>query len=204
MRCDRCRERNERTMDGKKKPAAAGRSYGNRLMKKALALLLVMLLALAGYAAAGPWLAVRAIRHALQAQDAAALAAQVDFPALRGSLKAQMEDRLARATGPGWQDNLLGQAGLALAHGVLETAVDAMVTPGGLAAMMEGRAVWNRLQGGAGDPPPADAEPLHDARYRYESLSSFTATIRDAHGEPIVFVLHRDGLRWKLADIRLP
>lgn len=34
-------------------------------MKKALALLLVVLLALAGYVAAGPWLTVRAIRHAL-------------------------------------------------------------------------------------------------------------------------------------------
>lgn len=173
-------------------------------MKKALALLLVVLLALAGYVAAGPWLTVRAIRHALRAQDTNALAAQVDFPALRASLQAQMEDRLARATGPGWQGNLLGQAGLALSHGVLDTAVDAMVTPSGLAAMMEGRAVWKRVRGGFGEEPSADAEPLHDAAYRYQSLSRFTATVHDAHGEPIVFVLHRTGLRWKLADIRLP
>ena len=59
-------------------------------MKKASALLLVVLLAVGAYLAAGPWLTVRAIRHALQAQDATALAALVDFPAVRASLKAQM------------------------------------------------------------------------------------------------------------------
>ena len=172
-------------------------------MKKALALLLVVVLAVGAYAAAGPWMTVRTIRHALQAQDATALAGQVDFPALRASLKAQMEDRLARATGPSWQSHLLGQAGLALAHGILETTVDAMVTPSGLAAMMEGRAVWKRVHAVAPDDAPAP-EPLHDARYRFESASAFTATIRNAEGLPIVFVLRRHGLRWTLAEIRLP
>jgi len=173
-------------------------------MKKTLAILLVILLALAGYVAAGPWLAVRAIRHALQAQDATALAEQVDFPAVRASLKAQMEDRLARATGPDWQSHLIGQAGLALAHGVLETTVDAMATPSGLAALMEGRAMWKRVREGIAQPTLPEPEPLHDARYRYESLSAFSATVRDAEGAPTVFVLHRRGLQWKLADIRLP
>lgn len=173
-------------------------------MKKLLALLLVALLALGGYVAAGPWLAVRAIRHALQAQDATALAAQVDFPAVRASLKAQMEDRLARATGPDWQSHLLGQAGLALAHGVLETTVDATATPSGLAALMEGRAVWKRMHDGLASTTEPEPEPLHAARYRYESLSSFSATVRNADGAPTVFVLRRHGLRWKLADIRLP
>jgi hypothetical protein len=173
-------------------------------MKKELVLLLVAVLAVGGYVAAGPWITVRAIRHALQAQDATALAEQVDFPAVRASLKAQMEDRLARATGPSWQSHLLGQAGLALAHGILETTVDAMVTPSGLAAMMEGRAVWKRVRDGVapdGEPKP---EPLHDARYRFESASAFTATIRNADGAPVVFVLRRHRLRWTLAEIRLP
>lgn len=173
-------------------------------MKKALSLLLVLLLALGAYVAAGPWLTVRAIRHALQAQDAAALTEQVDFPSVRASLKAQMEDRLARATGPQWQSNMLGQAGLALANGVLETAVDAMATPSGLAALMEGRAVWKRLRGGFASSATPETEPLHDARYRFESLSTFTATIRNADGKATVFVLHRQGMRWKLAEIRLP
>ena len=172
-------------------------------MKKAIVLLLVALLAIGSYVAAGPWLTVRAIRHALQAQDATALAEQVDFPAVRASLKAQMEDRLARTTGPSWQSHLLGQAGLALAHGVLETAGDALVTPSGLAALMEGRAVWKRFDDATAD-GEASREPLHDARYRFESAASFTATVRNADGAPVVFVLRRDGVHWKLAEIRLP
>ena len=114
-----------------------------------------------------------------------------------------MEDRLARATGTQWQSSLVGQAGLALAHGVLETTVDAMVTPSGIAALMEGRAIWKRLHGGFA-PSGSEPEPLHDARYRYESLGTFTATIRNAGEAPTVFVLSRQGLRWKLTDIRLP
>ena len=50
-------------------------------------------------------------------------------------------------------------------------------------------------------PPP---DPLRDASYRFESPSRFTATVRNADGDPVVFVLTRDGLRWKLTDIQLP
>ena len=48
------------------------------------------------------------------------------------------------------------------------------------------------------------ADPLADARYRFESTTRFTATVTDRSGEPLVFVLSRQGLRWKLSDIRLP
>jgi len=173
-------------------------------MKNALACLLLVLLALGGYVASGPWRTVHAIRAALQAQDASALADQVDFPAVRASLKAQMEDRLARATGPSWQSHLVGEAGLALAHGVLETSVDAMATPSGLAALMEGRAVWKRLRDGVASSGEAQVQPLRDPRYRFESASAFTATVHDEDGAPTVFVLRRHGLDWKLAEIRLP
>ena len=175
-------------------------------MKKWIALALVALLALGAYVAAGPYLTVRAIRHAVQAQDPAALAREVDFPLLRASLKAQMEDRLLRRAGMEAQADPIGAFGLSLASGAIDGAVDLMVTPSGLAALMEGRAVWRRVAGGMSGDGGADAprEPLHDAAYRYESASRVTATVRDGDGDPYVFVLHRDGLRWKLADIRLP
>ena len=83
--------------------------------------------------------------------------------------------------------------------------------PAGLGALMEGRKVWRRIGTGIAQPDvldPASAAsappPLHDAEYRYESMSRFTATVRDDEGRPIVFVLTRDGLRWRLSDIRLP
>ena len=176
-------------------------------MKRWIVLAVALLLALGAYVGAGPYLTVRAIREAVKTQDATALSKQVDFPALRASLKLQLNDRLVREAGPDLQSNLLGALGLSLAGGLIGGAVDTMVTPLGLGALMEGRKVWRRVDDGqsspdglAGQPP----EPLHDAKYRYESLSRFTATIQDESGRPLVFVMTRAGLRWRLSDIRLP
>ena len=180
-------------------------------MKKWIALFLVLLLAIAGYVAAGPYLTMHAIKSALQKQDAGALSDQVDFPALRASLKAQLLDAMVREAGEDVQANPLGSFALTMATGLVNGTVEAMVTPIGLAGMMEGRKLWGNARDSfrrpATDPqgaPLPRPEPLRDARYRYESLSRFTATVEDESGKPIVFVLRRDGLQWKLADIRLP
>jgi hypothetical protein len=173
-------------------------------MKKWIAFVLVALLALGSYVAAGPYLTVRAIRAAVKEQDAAALSRQVDFPVLRE--KAQLGDRLLRKAGPDLQSNPLGAFGLAIANGLLGGSVDAMVTPAGLGALMEGHKIWKRVDDGMppADPPTSAREPMHDARYRYESLSRFTATVVDEDGRATLFVMTRRGLRWKLSDIRLP
>lgn len=180
-------------------------------MKKLAVILLVLLLLLGAYVAAGPYLAIRAIRAAVQAQDASALAEQVDFPTLRGSLKAQLVDAMVREAGADAQSSLIGTLALGVGTGVVNTAVDAMVNPAGLAALMEGRRIWRgtrdsfvRPATGADGLPVQEAPPLQDAEYRYESTSRFTATITDDEGRPVVFVLRREGLRWRLADIRLP
>lgn len=193
-------------MSSSKPPYNACGSPSGIAMRKWIALLLAGLLLFGAWVAAGPYLAVRDIRSAVRAQDAAALSEHVDFPALRASLKAQLADRLAREAGPELQSNPLAAFGLTLATGVVSTAVEAMVTPLGLAAVMEGRKLWRQVGDDFAPPDPATPapEPLHDARYHYESWSRFTATIRDQEGRPLVFVLTRQGLRWRLSDLRLP
>ncbi len=180
-------------------------------MKKWIALFLVLLLAMAAYVGAGPYLTMHAIKSALQDQDAGALSKQVDFPALRASLKAQLLDAMVREAGEDVQANPFGSFALTMATGLVNGTVEAMVTPIGLAGVMEGRKIWSNTRDSfrrpATDPqgaPLPPTEPLRDAHYRYESLSRFTATVEDESGKPIVFVLRRDGLQWKLADIRLP
>ena len=180
-------------------------------MKKFAALLLALVVLLGAYVGAGPYLTIRAIRAAVQAQDAGELAEQVDFPKVRASLKAQLVDAMVRRAGADAQSSLLGSFALTVGTGMVNTAVDAMVNPAGLAALMEGRRVWRNTRDSFARPatdadgmPVPEPPPLQDATYRYESLSRFTATIRDDNGHPIVFVLRRDGLRWRLADIRLP
>lgn len=180
-------------------------------MKRWIALLLAMLIALAGYVVAGPYLTVRAIKNAVQEQDAGALAEQVDFPSLRTSLKAQLLDAMVREVGDDVQANPFGAFALTMATGLVNGTVDAMVTPIGLAGVMQGRKLWGDARDSFRRPttdaqgtPVAPPEPMRDARYRYESLSRFTATVEDESGKPVVFVLRRDGVQWKLADIRLP
>jgi hypothetical protein len=179
-------------------------------MKKPLLIgwLLAAIIGVAGYVAAGPYLAIHGIRTALAQQDTGRLQKHVDFPALRVNLRAQVEDALARRAGADVASNLFGAAALSIANSLLGRGVDTLVTPMGIAAILEGRATWKRAVGETvgGDTyaPAVPADPLKEATHRYESLSRFTATIRDAGGEPVVFVFTRQGLRWRLTDIRLP
>lgn len=178
-------------------------------MKKWLALLIAALIALAAYVAAGPFLTVNALRSALKEQDTAALARHVDFPTLRGNLKAQLDDHMLRRAGPEVQRNPFGAIALRIAGGITGGAVDALLTPAGIGAVLEGRNLWQRTSGAGIDRNDSYAhvappDPLKDARYRFESTSRFTATVHDRSGDPVVFVLSRDGWRWKLSDIRLP
>ena len=177
-------------------------------MKKTIAILLILLLALAGYVVAGPYMAMNGIRNALIQQDAGKLERHVDFPALRVSIKAQMQDKLARSTSSSVQSNLIGAFALSVANNVVGSGVDAMVTPLGIGALLQGRSLWKKTVGETvdgdtyGKAVPMD--PLKEAVRRYESPSRFTATVLDEDGKPMVFVFKRNGLRWKLADIRLP
>lgn len=179
-------------------------------MKKWLVggVLLAVVLGMVAYVVAGPYLAIHGIRTALAEQDTAKLERHVDFPALRVNLRAQVEDYLARKAGPEVSSNLFGAAALSIANQVLGRGVDTLVTPMGIAAVLQGRATWKRAigetVGGDTYAPPVPAEPLKEAEHHYESLSRFTATVHDENGEPVVFVITRRGLRWRLTDIRLP
>ena len=178
-------------------------------MKKGIALVVVMLLALAGWIAAGPFLTINAIREAIAAEDTAALQEHVDFPAVRSSLRAQVEDALARNAGIDARNNPLGAFALGLASSAAGGMVDALATPAGIGAVLQGRGLLHRVSGNgqvdgdtyAHQPPP---DPLRDASYRFESTARFTATVNTADGDPVVFVLRRNGLEWKLTEVLLP
>lgn len=175
-------------------------------MKKWLLATILILLALGGYIAAGPYLAYSAIRDAVETRDTAKLSRHVDFPQLRANLKLQLDDYLVRRAGADVQSSVFGAFAVRVASGLAGAAVDTMITPAGLAAILEGRAVVHQVAGDTGsDPyrPAPPANPLRDPSYRFESPSRFSATIPGDDGEDIDLVLTRHGLRWKLSDIRL-
>ncbi|MES2858691.1 MAG: DUF2939 domain-containing protein [Pseudomonadota bacterium] len=176
-------------------------------LKSVLIIAAIVAALLLAYVAAGPYLAINGIRKALETQDVSALERHVDFPALRVNMKAHVEDYIARRGGGlAESGGLLGAMGLQVASGLGGAAVDAMVTPLGIGALLQGRSMWMRGTGQTvdgdtyGTPRPAD--PLRDAQLRYESTSRFTATVPDESGQPVVAVFQRQGLRWRLSDVR--
>ena len=181
----------------------------NKTAKCVLIIAAIVLLALAGWIAAGPYMAIHGIRQAVESQDIRALERHVDYPKLRANIKAQIEDRIAREIGQRFGTQVTGSAASSVAGMLSDSAVDAMVSPAGIALLLQGRALRKRLSGEsaanggpAGAPPPFD--PLKNARTRFESPSRFFATVNSADGEPVEFLFERQGMNWRLTDIRLP
>lgn len=177
-------------------------------MKKLLLLLGLVVVLLAGWLVSGPYLTLRGLAGAIEQRDTSQLDRYVDFPMLRANLRAQLDDYVVRRAGPDVQSNLVGALLLTAGQKLSGTAVDAMVTPAGIGALMEGDTLWKRasndLESNDAYAAPRAARPLQGATHRFESTSRFTATTHTAQGAPVVFVLQRQGFRWKLVNIELP
>lgn len=199
-------------------------------MKRVVLAFLLLAAALLAWVAAGPYLALRAMDRAIANRDSAALSRHVDFPALQASLRAQVEDAIARRVPADAQGSVLGGLGVEIATAMAGGAVEGLATPAGLAALMQGRDAWGRLRtltgtdaqaavpparadadadagagadAAAGRGPTTSTSPLSGATHRFESHDRFVATARDGQGRPVTLVLTRRGLRWRLSDVRL-
>ncbi|MDR2872840.1 MAG: DUF2939 domain-containing protein [Xanthomonadaceae bacterium] len=177
-------------------------------------LLLAVLAAVLGYVVAGPYLAIGGIQRALAEENTGKLQAYVDFPRLRGNLKHQLNDYLIQQTGIDAESGLFGLIASSAVDNVTSIGVDAMMSPAGIAAMLQGRSAWryfiaklpeHSVSGrNDGQDSIRSTRLLDNAEHRFESFSRFTATIRHTDGSSTAFIFERQGLRWKLIDIRVP
>jgi hypothetical protein len=164
-----------------------------------LALGAVLLVAAGGWYWVSPTIALHALAVSAQAGDRDALTQEVDFPAVRDSLKSQVS---AGVLGGHAQDRPTGLAALgALFVGALaNTAIDAVVTPDGIRELVAAGKV--RRPGEAADDDP-------DARTQWviarDGFDRFTARpVRSGDDRPPVLVFGRSGLSWRLTAIELP
>ena len=143
----------------------------------AAALLLLLLLVAGGWWFGSPWWTLWRMREAAQARDSEALAAYVDFPALRASTRRQLR---------------LGPVGALLAG----PAVDALVSPEALAlALGSAPRPKDGGQAGGGRSGESGTEGIAPVR---SGASEFKV---ERDGRTLIF--RRHGLRWKLEEIRL-
>jgi len=187
-----------------------------------------MIVGALGYAYASPYIAVKHMKAAADARDAATLNEYVDYPALRLSLKQQVGDMLHRRIEAQHSSNPLLILGAVIGAALIGPLVDAYATPEGVAALLDGMPPTGKPgehpqappQDSSAQPVPAEPpgapptaaasgnaapkpRPVTTAGYR--SLNEFALTWeRSDTGEHYAAILQRHGLfSWKLAAVEL-
>jgi hypothetical protein len=160
------------------------------------------LLVAAATSFASPWWSLHRLRDAVARHDADAVSAQVDFPALRASVKDQLQASISRDVDSADGGNPFAEIGRKFAMAVANPLVDAVVSPEGVAAMVEHGKVSIARPATASDAPGAEP-PQEKPRYavHYRGWDRFAVTAQDGGS----FIFRRDGLwSWKLAGIDFP
>ena len=154
-----------------------------------------------GWYVVSPMLALKNMQTAMEARDADALSAQIDFPALREDLKAEMVTAMmAEAQKKGEQDSAGTMLGMAFA----DKMIDGMVSPAGVKMLMANAdsapAPGNITMGATPNISDFNSDKFDIQR---NGFSEFTLRNKeDPKKGGIIF--RRDGLGWKLVGIDLP
>lgn len=173
-------------------------------MKKITIAAAVAAIAIAATAYASPYYALRQIKTALAERNADALAAHVDFPALRASVKTQLEASMARSIeATAGSGNPLAALGQSIASAMLGKMVDTMVSPAGVVALVNKSAVSPQADADGGAPADgAQKKAAYSAGYA--GVNTFVVRAKDGNARDGALVLQRHGLwDWKLSSIEI-
>jgi len=171
----------------------------------------------AGASYASPYWTVYEMKSAIDARDAAAFSAYVDFPSVRESMKGQVlgkfQEKMANARNG---SNGFAAFGAMLGMGIVNQVIDTMVTPDGVMAIMSsGTAAPDKREPAALPSSPASpettspsgsSEASQDAKAKYDigyqSWSTVIASARNGDSSAVRLVFKREGIwSWKLSGI---
>lgn len=152
-----------------------------------------------------PYWAVHKFQAAIQSGDADALETRVDFPVVRENLKSQLTAKLVEeySNDPEMADNPFAGLGMLMAPSVVNSMVDAFVTPDGLARLVK---TGNANIKSASNTVVTE-QPKPDASYDYSGLDRFRVTLhaKDQTDAKVGLLLERRGLfSWKMIRVELP
>jgi hypothetical protein len=177
------------------------------------AIMLVIILAGIACVAASPFYTLYEIKKAIRAGDADKLSTFIDFPSVRENFKTSVDGAAGRQlkNNPELKDNPIARLGLMVGAAVADTAIDALVSPRGVATLLIVNSPADPSSTSAGDDQAAKIE--HDKPksqlgydYKYESFNQFGARIKNkSTGELGPYItLTRSGLfDWKVTKISL-
>lgn len=104
----------------------------------AIAAVVLLVVAVLGYAYASPYIVLDRLKRAADARDAETVNAYVDYPALRVSLKQQVTELLMRRIDAQKHGNPFAVIGAMIGAALIGPLVDAYATPDGVAAILNG------------------------------------------------------------------
>lgn len=162
-----------------------------------LALALVVLAAWGFFR--GPAATLDAIRDAAARRDTAELARRIDGPALKHSLGRLLLQQMGVALSADSSNDqqMVGQ--FIIAGALVKPLVETLVTPEGIAALLDGQIAARRLF--SLDAAP-DQRPPAKISFAWSGLSTVRGTVMAPSGDAgLVLVLRRDGLTWRLAGV---
>ncbi len=177
--------------------------------RRIVPVIVLALAVMAGWLYASPYIAFRAMAKAAETGDAVALADYVDFPAVKESLKGSLTAQFNRSLSTKASDSPFAGLAVLMAGAAVNTMVDQMVTPEGIATMYrQGKAARPAPRASsapAPTPPAAGQAPEAVVTRGYRGWDRFEVRAANASaGTSVALTMRREGLTtWRLRHVDL-
>ena len=172
-------------------------------MKKFLPWLVGLLIIFAIYLYASPYIALYNIKNAAEQKDADKLSGYIDFPSVKQSMKDQVKAAMVEELASSKEQDGFEALGTMLAAAMIDPLIDGLVTPDGVALMLQGQKLDFDLNNDTPEDKPKAKNEDVDYKAGYLSFNRFKVQIIDANDpdESLDVIMHRDWLSWKVTRI---
>jgi len=172
-------------------------------LKKFLPWLVGLLVIFAIYLYASPYLVLNNIKNAAEQGDADKLSGYIDFPSVKQSMKDQAKAVMVKELASSKEQDGFEALGTMLGAAMIDPLIDGLVTPDGVALMLQGQKLDFDLNNDTPEDKPKGKNEDIDYKAGYLSFNRFKVQIIDADNsdESIDVIMHRDWLSWKVTRI---
>lgn len=172
-------------------------------MKKFLPWLVGLLVIFAIYLYASPYLVLNNIKNAAEQGDADKLSGYIDFPSVKQSMKDQAKAVMVKELASSKEQDGFEALGTMLGAAMIDPLIDGLVTPDGVALMLQGQKLDFDLNNDTPEDKPKGKNEDIDYKAGYLSFNRFKVQVIDADdpNESIDVIMHRDWLSWKVTRI---
>ena len=172
-------------------------------MKKLLPWLAGLLVIFAIYLYASPYIALYNIKNAAEQKDADKLSGYIDFPSVKQGIKDQIKTFMVKEIASSEEESGFEALGAMLATAMVDPMVDSLVTPDGVAIMLQGEELDFDLDKERTKEEPEAKDANINYQTSYLSFNRFKVQINneDEVDKSINVIMHRNWLSWKVTSI---